>query len=154
MHAKFYPFFKISRTHACKMTPFFLISRIRASHWKNTLFFAKMDRSVVYVLVGSVCVCVGGVGGGGGGGGGGWGWGWGGGGVGGGGGGWGGVGGGGGWGGGGGISQECHSGTHIVPHYVITIPAWCDDMETPSLLLLLCERNPSIISGFPHSQEE
>ena len=31
---------------------FFLISRIRASHWKNTPFFAKMGTSVVYILVG------------------------------------------------------------------------------------------------------
>ena len=31
--------------------PFFLISRIRASHWKKSPFFAKMGKSVVYVLV-------------------------------------------------------------------------------------------------------
>ena len=30
--------------------PFFLISRIRASHWKNTPLFAKKGTSVVYVL--------------------------------------------------------------------------------------------------------
>ena len=36
-----------------KNDPFFLISRTRASHWKNTPFFAKMGTSVVYVLVGS-----------------------------------------------------------------------------------------------------
>ena len=48
---KVFPFFKISPTHACKMTPFFLISRIRASYWKNTPFFAKMGTSEAYVLV-------------------------------------------------------------------------------------------------------
>ena len=50
---KLLPFLKISRTHACKNGPFFLISRIRASHWKNSPFFAKMGTSAVYVLVGS-----------------------------------------------------------------------------------------------------
>ena len=32
--------------------PCFLISRIRASHWKNTPLFAKMGTSVVYVFTG------------------------------------------------------------------------------------------------------
>ena len=117
------PFFQNFADSCLQNDPFFLISRIRASHWKNTPFFAKMGRSVVYVLVGSVCV-------------------------------W----GGGGGGGGGYNSQLWYFWYHktVIPGltYVITMPAWCDDMVTPSLLLLLCERNPSIISGFPHSQEE
>ena len=47
------PFFKISQTHACLQNdPFFLISRICASQWKNTPFFAKMGTSVVYVWSG------------------------------------------------------------------------------------------------------
>ena len=48
------PFFRNSPNSCLQNDPFFLISRIRASHWKNTPFFAKMDRSVVYVLVGTV----------------------------------------------------------------------------------------------------
>ena len=61
----------------CKILPFskfrglmpakwpFFISRIRASLWINTPFFAEMGTSVVYVLDGSGCVgvwvCVGGI---------------------------------------------------------------------------------------------
>ena len=79
---KILPFFEISRPHAWKMTPLFLISRIRASHWKKYPFFAKrvrawcihFGRECVCVCL-CVCVCGGGGGGGVGGGGGGWGWG-------------------------------------------------------------------------------
>ena len=46
------PFFKF-RGLISANNPFFLISRIRVSHWKNTPFFAKMGTGVVYVLVGS-----------------------------------------------------------------------------------------------------
>ena len=49
---KIYPFSKFRGLMPAKW-PFFLVSRIRASHWKNTPFFAKMGTSVVYVLVGS-----------------------------------------------------------------------------------------------------
>ena len=53
---KILTFFKISRTHGCKMTPFYWF---RAPPMENnTPFFAKMGTSVVYVLVGRVCVCV------------------------------------------------------------------------------------------------
>ena len=39
---------------AClKNDPFYLISKIRASHCKNTPFLAKMDTRMVYALVGS-----------------------------------------------------------------------------------------------------
>ena len=49
---KIYPFSKFRGLMPAKW-PLFLVSRIRASHWKNTPFFAKMGRSVVYVLLGS-----------------------------------------------------------------------------------------------------
>ena len=53
------PFFKISRTHACKMTLFFLILRIRTSHWKNTPLFREngYERGIPF---GQECVCGGG----------------------------------------------------------------------------------------------
>ena len=35
------PFFKISQTHAWENDPFFLVSQIRASHWKNAPFFRE-----------------------------------------------------------------------------------------------------------------
>ena len=46
------PFFKISRTHACKMTLFLGFANSRLP-LKKYPFFAKMGTSVVYVLVGS-----------------------------------------------------------------------------------------------------
>ena len=49
---KIYPFSKFRGFMPAKW-PFFLVSWIRPSHWKNTPFFAKMGTSVVYVLVGS-----------------------------------------------------------------------------------------------------
>ena len=45
------PFFKISRTQVCKMTPFSWFHEF-APPIEKIPFFAKMGRSVVYVLVG------------------------------------------------------------------------------------------------------
>ena len=55
-HANFLPFFKISRIYIWKTTPFFLISRIRASHWKKYPLFAKMCTSMdVHLDWGCLC---------------------------------------------------------------------------------------------------
>ena len=39
------PFFKTSQTHAWENDPFFLVSQIRASHWKMPLFSRKWVRA-------------------------------------------------------------------------------------------------------------
>ena len=50
---KFLPFFKILQNQAWKKYPFF-ISRIRASHWKNTSFLCENGyEHGIYALVGS-----------------------------------------------------------------------------------------------------
>ena len=51
------PFFKISRTHACKMTHFLDFANSRLP-LKKCPFFTTMGTSVVYILVGSGGVCV------------------------------------------------------------------------------------------------
>ena len=50
MHAKF-TLFQNFADSGLQNDPFFLVSRIRACHWKHTPFFAKMGTSMVYVLV-------------------------------------------------------------------------------------------------------
>ena len=50
---KILPFLKISRTHACRITPFSWFREFAPPLKKYPLLFSKMGTSVVYVLVGS-----------------------------------------------------------------------------------------------------
>ena len=50
---KILPLFKISQTHAWKMTPFSWFREFAPPKGKNSPFLAKMGTSMVYVLVGS-----------------------------------------------------------------------------------------------------
>ena len=55
---KILTFSLISRPHAWKMTPFFSISRIRASHWKNTPFSRKGYEHGAHFGRECVCLCL------------------------------------------------------------------------------------------------
>ena len=52
-HMPNFTLFKISPTHACKMTPFSWFREFTPPIEKNTPFFTKMGTSVVNILVGS-----------------------------------------------------------------------------------------------------
>ena len=47
------PFFKISWTHACKITPFSWFCKFVPCIEKNTPFLSKICSSLVYILIGS-----------------------------------------------------------------------------------------------------